>query len=158
NGANFVLLNITFGQDELLMDEVSEITDYIQDQAGMGAEVIWGYGQDSTLGDDISVTVIATGFAAKTVDHVLPVAEAQPKKLWLETEVAEVVVSKVEKPTQDVTPTPAVVNQLVEEPFLKPVEKPLEFEFDVKNNITDTTEEVEEELPPLSSVKLTLDE
>jgi cell division protein FtsZ len=157
NGANFVLLNITFGQDELLMDEVSEITDYIQDQAGMGAEVIWGYGQDSTLGDDISVTIIATGFAAKTVDHVLPVAEAQPKKLWLETEGAKEVVNKVEKPTQDVTPTAPVVNQLVEEPFLKPVEKPLEFEFDVTNNITAAAEEVEEELPPLSSVKLTLD-
>lgn len=163
NGANFVLLNITYGQDELLMDEVSEITDYIQEQAGMGAEVIWGYGQDTSLGDDISVTVIATGFAAKTVDHVLPVAEAQPKKLWLETEGAKEVVNKVEKPTQDIAPAPApeVANKLVEEPFLKPVEKPLEFEFDVTNNISASTEEKveeEEELPPLSSLKLTLNE
>lgn len=64
-GANFVLLNITYGTDELLMDEISEITDYIQDQAGATAEVIWGYGHDETLGEKICVTVIATGFEAR---------------------------------------------------------------------------------------------
>lgn len=61
-GANFVLLNITYGTDEVLMDEISEITDYIQDQAGATAEVIWGYGHDESLADKICVTVIATGF------------------------------------------------------------------------------------------------
>ena len=64
-GANFVLLNITYGTEEILMDEISEITDYIQDQAGATAEVIWGYGHDENLGDKICVTVIATGFEAK---------------------------------------------------------------------------------------------
>ena len=64
-GANFVLLNITYGTDELLMDEISEITDYIQDQAGATAEVIWGYGHDETLGEKICVTVIATGFETR---------------------------------------------------------------------------------------------
>jgi len=63
-GANFVLLNITYGTEEILMDEISEITDYIQDQAGATAEVIWGYGHDDELGDKICVTVIATGFEA----------------------------------------------------------------------------------------------
>ena len=65
-GANFVLLNITYGTDEVLMDEISEITDYIQDHAGATAEVIWGYGHDETLGDKICVTVIATGFETNT--------------------------------------------------------------------------------------------
>lgn len=158
NGANFVLLNITFGQDELLMDEVSEITDYIQEQAGMGAEVIWGYGQDQSLGDDICATVIATGFAAKTVDHVLPAPAQEPKKLWLETEGAKEIVAKVEKPTADAEPTVATNELKEEEPFLKTVEKPLEFEFEnVTNHITE--EELEsEDLPPLSSLKLSLDE
>lgn len=64
-GANFVLLNITYGTEEILMDEISEITDYIQDQAGATAEVIWGYGHDENLGEKICVTVIATGFEAK---------------------------------------------------------------------------------------------
>ena len=63
-GANFVLLNITYGTEEMLMDEISDITDYIQDQAGATAEVIWGYGHDAELGEKICVTVIATGFEA----------------------------------------------------------------------------------------------
>lgn len=158
NGANFVLLNITFGQDELLMDEISEITDYIQEQAGMGAEVIWGYGQDETLGDDICATVIATGFAAKTVDHVLPSPAEEPKKLWLETEGAKEVVAKVEKPIVNIEPFAPIVNESPEvEPFLKSVEKPLEFEFDVTNHIT-SSEVESEELPPLSSLKLNVED
>jgi len=64
-GANFVLLNITYGTDEVLMDEITEITDYIQDQAGATAEVIWGYGHDESLGDNICITVIATGFETR---------------------------------------------------------------------------------------------
>lgn len=64
-GANFVLLNITYGTDEVLMDEISEITDYIQDRAGATAEVIWGYGHDDSLGEKICITVIATGFETR---------------------------------------------------------------------------------------------
>ena len=52
-GANFVLLNITFGTEEILMDEIMEITDYIQESAGQTAEVIWGYGTDPNLGEDL---------------------------------------------------------------------------------------------------------
>ncbi|MDA7742935.1 cell division protein FtsZ [Flavobacteriales bacterium] len=61
-GAHFVLLNITFGNEEILMDEIMEITDFIQSAAGQSAEVIWGYGVDESLTDDLCVTVIATGF------------------------------------------------------------------------------------------------
>lgn len=153
NGANFILLNITFGQDELLMDEISEITDHIQEQAGMGAEVIWGYGQDESLGDDICATVIATGFAAKTVDHVLPAPALEPKKLWLETEGAKEIVARVEKPTNELTPVAPVTNEISEEPFIKTVEKPLEIEFDVTNNIVEN-ELVNDDIPPLSTLKL----
>lgn len=61
-GAKYVLLNITYGDKEVLMDEISDITDYIQDEAGSTADVIWGHGFDETLGDSLSVTLIATGF------------------------------------------------------------------------------------------------
>lgn len=61
-GARYVLVNITCGEDEITMDELGEITDYIQDAAGMTAEVIKGYGVDPSLGDKVSVTIIATGF------------------------------------------------------------------------------------------------
>lgn len=62
-GAQHVLLNITYGEQEVLMDEIAEITDHIQEEAGSTADVIWGHGKDPTLEDeDLSVTIIATGF------------------------------------------------------------------------------------------------
>lgn len=61
-GARYVLLYISFGNLELGMDEMSEITDYVQDEAGQTADIIWGSGYDESLGDGICVTVIATGF------------------------------------------------------------------------------------------------
>jgi cell division protein FtsZ len=62
-GAKKILLSITFGdKDELRMDELKEITDYIEEKAGDDGEMIWGYGIDPNLGENICVTVIATGF------------------------------------------------------------------------------------------------
>ena len=85
-GANFVLLNITYGTEEVLMDEISEITDYIQDQAGATAEVIWGYGHDASLEDKICVTVIATGFETNAQLPEGPVIS----KMRLDTEAREI--------------------------------------------------------------------
>jgi cell division protein FtsZ len=61
-GAKNILLNITSGVEEILMDEISEITDYIQDESGSTAEIIWGLGKDESLESRISVTLVATGF------------------------------------------------------------------------------------------------
>lgn len=62
-GAQKILLSIISGEEaELQMDELTEITDYIQEYAGDEAEVIFGHGVDPTLGENIRVTVIATGF------------------------------------------------------------------------------------------------
>jgi cell division protein FtsZ len=64
HGAQKILLSIMSGdQAELEMDELTEITEYIQEQAGEEAEVIFGHGIDPELGQSIRVTVIATGFA-----------------------------------------------------------------------------------------------
>ncbi|MFN0032832.1 MAG: cell division protein FtsZ [Flavobacteriales bacterium] len=158
-GANFILLNITYGNEEVLMDEISEITDYIQEQAGMGAEVIWGYGQDETLGDDVSVTVIATGFKAKSVESLLPAPEQEPKKMWLETEGAKEVTAKVEKPTAEISDVKDEVKENADEPFIKTLEKPLfEMEFEVKNEIMDDVPAQEEMLPELSALKMNSEE
>ncbi len=63
HGAKKILLSITSGeQAELQMDELTDITEYIQEMAGDEAEVIFGHGVDPELGDNIRVTVIATGF------------------------------------------------------------------------------------------------
>ncbi len=64
-GASNILLYIASGVEEISMDEVTEITDYIQDEAGQNAEIIWGNGVDESLGNKIGVTLIATGFDAK---------------------------------------------------------------------------------------------
>jgi cell division protein FtsZ len=55
-------LNISSGSKEVSMDEVSIITDYIQQEAGLAADLIWGNCIDEALGEKISVTIIATGF------------------------------------------------------------------------------------------------
>jgi cell division protein FtsZ len=64
-GARYILLNISSGVQEVTMDEVTVITDYIQEEAGLAADVIWGNCIDENLGDKISVTIIATGFQTK---------------------------------------------------------------------------------------------
>jgi cell division protein FtsZ len=61
-GAKHILLNITSGENEVTMDEVTEITNYIQDEAGYGTILIWGNCNDPKLKDELMVTIIATGF------------------------------------------------------------------------------------------------
>lgn len=64
-GARYILLNISSGLKEVTMDEVSVITDYIQEEAGLAADLIWGNCVDENLGEKLSVTIIATGFQTK---------------------------------------------------------------------------------------------
>ena len=80
-GARYVLVNVTCGEDEITMDEFGEITDYIQDAAGMTAEVIKGYGVDPSLGDKVNVTIIATGFSSKA-DVGIQIEKAPAKKVF----------------------------------------------------------------------------
>jgi cell division protein FtsZ len=61
-GASNILLYITSGKEEITMDEVSEITDFIQEEAGHSAEIIWGNSSEDSLGEKVCITVIATGF------------------------------------------------------------------------------------------------
>ncbi|MFM6954770.1 MAG: cell division protein FtsZ [Sphingobacteriaceae bacterium] len=61
-GARYILLNISSGDKEVTMDEVTVITDYIQQEAGLAADLIWGNCTDESLGDKLAVTIIATGF------------------------------------------------------------------------------------------------
>lgn len=77
-GAKNVLLLITFGSDEITIDEISEINEYIQNEAGHNANIIMGIGEDEKLDDAISVTVIATGF---NVEQQIEIVNAEPKKI-----------------------------------------------------------------------------
>ena len=124
-GAKYVLLNITYGDKEILMDEIGEITDYIQDEAGSTADVIWGHGYDETLGDAITVTLIATGFQTSPVTGF----EKAPEKTVrsLEENVSTFISEPIETPTQKNTieanlkTSEEVFNKEEEEvqPFLK---------------------------------------
>jgi len=66
-GARYILLNIVSGTEEVTMDEVADINDFIQAQAGQTADIIMGIGNDPELGSSVSVTVIATGFKINEV-------------------------------------------------------------------------------------------
>ncbi|TGE29498.1 cell division protein FtsZ [Hymenobacter metallicola] len=80
HGAQKILLSIMSGdQAELEMDELTEITEYIQEKAGQDAEVIFGHGIDSTLGQSIRVTVIATGFAREAHNITTGYAVEKPE-------------------------------------------------------------------------------
>ena len=77
-GAKNVLLLIVSGTNEVTLDEIGEINDYIQTEAGYDANIIMGIGEDEELGDAISVTVVATGFAA---DQQSSITNTEAKKI-----------------------------------------------------------------------------
>lgn len=69
-GAKSILLNITSGENEISMDEVGEITDYVNSVAADDVLIIWGTSLDSTMGNSVSVTIIATGFEANSIPEL----------------------------------------------------------------------------------------
>lgn len=69
-GAKNILLNITSGNQEVTMDEVGRITDFVQNKAGFDADLIWGNGKDEALGETLSVTIIATGFSSSSIPKI----------------------------------------------------------------------------------------
>ncbi|MBI1836121.1 MAG: cell division protein FtsZ [Flavobacteriia bacterium] len=141
SGAKYVLLNITYGAKEVLMDEITEITDFIQDQAGSTADVIWGHGYDETLGDKICVTIIATGFNSSPITGF----EKAPEKTVrpLEEEPKKEITAPLESPTHINTFIPKTVSETInEEPFLKPEVVINETPTFVPENRVELTEEV----------------
>ncbi|HBS88996.1 MAG: cell division protein FtsZ [Bacteroidetes bacterium GWF2_38_335] len=80
-GSRNILLNITSGTEEVTMDEIGEITDFVQNAAGSNADIIWGNGTDESLGDKISVTIIATGFGSGSIPELLARSEKNQKEV-----------------------------------------------------------------------------
>ncbi|MFB9862320.1 cell division protein FtsZ [Rufibacter immobilis] len=164
HGAQKILLSIMSGdQAELEMDELTEITDYIQEKAGDDSEVIFGHGIDSSLGASIRVTVIATGFAREMVS--LP----QPKKTveaggppigatapQAVTEIVTEPIAPVVSTTYTVAP-PATANQLVvNEPVRQPApvvdNNKIIFDLDSSNELFTPAFEEEPEVPAIQNV------
>ena len=118
SGAKNVLLLIVSGSQEITIDEIGEINDHIQIEAGHGANIIMGVGEDESLGEAIAVTVIATGF---NVDQQDDIVNTESKKIihTLEDE---------QKAVQDLSDRNKVIHhQLLieeEEEIEEPVRKP----------------------------------
>jgi cell division protein FtsZ len=114
HGAKYVLLNITYGDKEVLMDEIMNITDFIQGAAGESAEVIWGHGHDSLLGDNLSITIVATGFSSPEEPfYVLP----ERKVMDLDEEQKKEITVPMSSPFESNTMT----ETLDKDPYLKPL-------------------------------------
>jgi len=145
DGAKYVLLNITYGTQAVLMDEISDITDYIQEEAGSTADVIWGHGYDESLGDKLCVTIIATGF--NTTPHTGLSMKAPKKNIMnLEDDSPEIITNESEQLTEPVTNT--VEESFEENPELNPSESAMkryvleeDDEISDENEITNDAEE-----------------
>ncbi|MBW8200184.1 cell division protein FtsZ [Flagellimonas abyssi] len=134
NGAKNVLLLIVSGSQEITIDEIGEINDHIQIEAGHGANIIMGVGEDESLGEAIAVTVIATGFNVDQQDNIV---NTESKKVFYtledeqtaeqdltpeSTSVQEVKVEKAPEPEPTPEPEPKVVKhtlEIDEEPEVK---------------------------------------
>ena len=134
-GAKNILIYITSGNDEVSLDEVMEITEYVQDATGNCSEVIWGNGEDVSLGGGINVTLIATGFNEKedkphvlyemtdstTKVHNMYDDVTKPKNRPIEEPVQQEPVAQVVEPTPE--PEIKVIDKrITEEPVVVEVE------------------------------------
>ncbi|WP_405208078.1 cell division protein FtsZ [Aquimarina sp. LLG6339-5] len=108
-GAKNVLLLIVSGKEEITIDEIGEINDHIQQEAGHGANIIMGVGEDESLEDAISVTVIATGFDVEQQDEIV---NTETKRIihTLEEEqratTQDLTPKSTSKSTPEITPVP----------------------------------------------------
>ena len=138
-GCKNVLLLIVSGEEEITIDEIGEINDFIQSEAGNNTNIIMGVGDDPGLGDSISVTIIATGFnsdqqheivntEAKKVIHTLE--EDQPfvhdlteKKKATSAFSAPIVTPEVEEPvvkfTLEEDPVEEVAETIMEQALVQ---------------------------------------
>jgi len=168
-GARFVLFNITYGGREILMDEITEITEHIQEAAGSSADVIWGYGRDESLGEKIRITLIATGFQTNpnAVDAVP--AQASRTVIPLMEETATPVTQPIANPVggtwAPAAPVAPPVAQGQEEPYIKVVAntpaapalpQQSTIEFAVERNVARTAAETPTPAPEIVKTVFTL--
>jgi len=150
NGAKYVLLNITYGDKEVMMDEITSITDFIQDAAGATADVIWGHGYDASLGDNISITLIATGFSSVPYTGFESLPERKLMTLGddLKKEITNTMSSPIDSSKNEGLELESMSDVLAKEPFLKGSESLSETESPIYSNT------VESETPIIGSIEL----
>jgi len=114
-GAKNVLLLIVSGSQEITIDEIGEINDHIQTEAGHGANIIMGVGDDESLDESIAVTIIATGFDIEQQDEI---TNTETKKV-----VHSLVEEKAASQNLSEERDPVIIKPIVE--FEKKTEEPV---------------------------------
>ena len=173
-GARNVLLLIVSGTTEVTIDEIGEINDYIQSESKSNVDIIMGVGEDESLGDAISVTIIATGF---NIDQQKDLSKTESTKI-----VHKLVEEKIaEKPKEEIIieSKPEITRhvlheeeeELIEEPTLEKneedanninvvyesVENDLEEEFEITNIVPESEEQIESLEDDKSQISFTFD-
>ncbi|MFT3793379.1 cell division protein FtsZ [Flavobacterium sp.] len=141
-GAKNVLLLIVSGTNEITIDEIGEINDHIQTEAGFNANIIMGVGEDETLGDSIAVTIIATGF---NVEQQNEIVNTEPKKIIHSLDGEQKLTQDLtQKNLESFTTSPnapvakteeKIVFELIEEEPAAVVDAPASFEMPVINEV-----------------------
>ena len=131
NGCKNVLLLIVSGEDEITIDEIGEINDFIQSEAGNNTNIIMGVGEDLSLGNSISVTIIATGFNSEQQHEIV---NTEAKKIIHALEEDQPLV-------HDLMQEPTTAHETI---FDTPIEKTNE-ESIVKFTLEEETEETDVE-------------
>lgn len=131
-GAKNILVNITSGTKEATMDEIFEITEFVQQEAGEGANLIWGNCFDERLGESLSVTIIATGFEATRKTPSVPGARQQ-QPLQNERQVVHLD-EEVKKPQPSLF---SITSDEAYSPVEEKAANAVEFDFD---NVRETLE------------------
>ena len=129
-GAKNVLLLIVSGTSEITIDEIGEINDHIQTEAGFNANIIMGVGDDESLGEDIAVTIIATGF---NVEQQNDIVNTEPKKiihtLGTEQKLVQDLSSNKEIPSFDFSTFETATPQKEEKIIFELIEDEVEFDI-----------------------------
>ncbi len=115
-GAKNVLLLIVSGSEEITIDEIGEINDHIQEEAGHGANIIMGVGEDEELGEAISVTIIATGF---NVEQQAEFSNTEVKKVIHALEDEQALEQDLSKEREPAIITPDIILEKEKEKVVK---------------------------------------
>ncbi len=150
-GAKNVLLLIVSGTNEITIDEIGEINDHIQAEAGFNANIIMGVGEDESLGEAVAVTIIATGF---NVEQQNEIVNTEPKKIIHALEEEQKLVSDLSQkpivpsfdfsaPAEEPKPETKIQEPVAEEKEEKIV-------FSLEEEVTEKKPEAEVETPSSS--------
>lgn len=148
-GAKNVLLLIVSGTTEVTIDEIGEINDYIQSEAKTNVDIIMGVGEDESLGEDIAVTIIATGFNADQQNQITTTESKKiVHKLVEEKRTTVVPVAKTEPVVSPTSPT-----QIVKEE-----DKVTRHVLEIEEDKAEPTFAIDTNVEEVNEIKVTYDE